>query len=214
MELLSILLTGGMEFLGAPIFDSENFWKLITKTVFNLVIITAIIRYIYYPVTKNKEYLFTYFLISLTVFLLCVLLDSVKLQLGFALGLFAIFGIIRYRTDPIPIKEMTYLFLVIGISVVNALANKKISHAELIFANLMIVFVTFGMERLWLLKPELRKNVIYEKIELIIPERREELIADLKERTGINIIRVEVRRIDFLKDTANLRVFYYEDDSK
>ena len=214
MELLSILLTGGMEFLGAPIFDSENFWKLITKTVFNLVIITTIIRYIYYPVTKNKEYLFTYFLISLTVFLLCVLLDSVKLQLGFALGLFAIFGIIRYRTDPIPIKEMTYLFLVIGISVVNALANKKISHAELIFANLMIVFVTFGMERLWLLKPELRKNIIYEKIELIIPEKKAELIADLEERTGINIIRVEVRRIDFLKDTANLRIFYYEDDSE
>ena len=214
MELLSILLTGGMEFLGAPIFDSENFWKLITKTVFNLVIITTIIRYIYYPVTKNKEYLFTYFLISLTVFLLCVLLDSVKLQLGFALGLFAIFGIIRYRTDPIPIKEMTYLFLVIGISVVNALANKKISHAELIFANLMIVFVTFGMERLWLLKPELRKNIIYEKIELIIPEKKAELIADLEERTGINIIRVDVRRIDFLKDTANLRIFYYEDDSE
>jgi len=214
MELLSILLTGGIEFLGAPIFDSENFWKLITKTVFNLIIITTIIRGIYYPVTKNKDYLFTYFLISLTVFLLCVLLDSVKLQLGFALGLFAIFGIIRYRTDPIPIKEMTYLFLVIGVSVVNALANKKISHAELVFANLMIVFITFGMERLWLLKPELRKNVTYEKIELIVPEKRAELIADLQERTGINIIRVEVRRIDFLKDTANLRVFYYEDDSK
>jgi len=214
MELLSILLNGGMEFLGTPIFDSENFWKLITKTVFNLIIITTIIRYIYYPVTKNKDYLFTYFLISLTVFLLCVLLDSVKLQLGFALGLFAIFGIIRYRTDPIPIKEMTYLFLVIGVSVVNALANKKISHAELVFANLMIVFITFGMERLWLLKPELRKNVTYEKIELIVPEKRAELIADLQERTGINIIRVEVRRIDFLKDTANLRIFYYENDPK
>jgi len=214
MELLSILLTGGMEFLGTPIFDAKDFFTLITKTIFNLVIITVIIRYIYYPVTKNKDYLFTYFLISLTVFLLCVLLDSVKLQLGFALGLFAIFGIIRYRTDPIPIKEMTYLFLVIGISVVNALANKKISHAELVFANLMIVFVAFGMERLWLLKPELRKNVIYEKIELIVPERRAELIADLQERTGINVIRVEVRRIDFLKDTANLRIFYYEDDSK
>jgi len=214
MELLSILLTGGMEFLGTPIFDAKDFFTLITKTIFNLAIITIIIRYIYYPVTKNKDYLFTYFLISLTVFLLCVLLDSVKLQLGFALGLFAIFGIIRYRTDPIPIKEMTYLFLVIGISVVNALANKKISHAELIFANLMIVFVAFGMERLWLLKPELRKNVIYEKIELIVPERRTELIADLQERTGINVIRVEVRRIDFLKDTANLRIFYYENDSK
>jgi hypothetical protein len=212
MELLSILLSGGLEFLGTPIFDSEDFWKLITKTVFNLIIITTIVRYIYYPVTKNKDYLFTYFLISLTVFLLCVLLDSVKLQLGFALGLFAIFGIIRYRTDPIPIKEMTYLFLVIGISVVNALSNKKISHAELVFANLLIVFVTYGMERLWLLKAEIRKNITYEKIELIAPERREELIADLKERTGLNISRIEIRRIDFLKDTANLRVFYYEED--
>jgi len=214
MQLLTILLSGGMEFLGTPLFDAKDFFTLITKTIFNLAIITVIIRYIYYPVTKNKDYLFTYFLISLTVFLLCVLLDSVKLQLGFALGLFAIFGIIRYRTDPIPIKEMTYLFLVIGVSVVNALANKKISHAELVFANLMIVFVTFGMERLWLLKPEFRKNIIYEKIELIVPERRAELIADLQERTGINVIRVEVRRIDFLKDTANLRIFYYENDSK
>ena len=214
MQLLTILLSGGMEFLGTPIFDAKDFWNLITKTIFNLIIITTIIRYIYYPVTKNKDYLFTYFLISLTVFLLCVLLDSVKLQLGFALGLFAIFGIIRYRTDPIPIKEMTYLFLVIGVSVVNALANKKISHAELIFANLMIVFVTFGMERIWLLKGESRKNVIYEKIELIVPERREELLEDLKERIGIDILRVEIRRIDFLRDTANIRIFYYEDNKK
>ena len=213
MELLLILLDS-IEFLGTPLFDSEDFLKLIVKTVFNLIIITVIIRYIYYPVTKNKDYLFTYFLISMTVFLLCVLLDSVKLQLGFALGLFAIFGIIRYRTDPIAIKEMTYLFLVIGISVVNALSNKKISHAELVFANLMIVFVTYGMENLWLLRHQSRKNITYEKIDLIVPEKREELIADLKARTGIDVIRVEIRRIDFLRDTANLRIFYYEDDSE
>ena len=213
MEVLLILLDG-MKFLGTPLFDAENFWKLITKTVFNLIIITVIIRYIYYPVTKNKDYLFTFLLISLTVFLLCILLDSVKLQLGFALGLFAIFGIIRYRTDPIPIKEMTYLFLVIGISVVNALANKKISYAELVFANFLIVFVTYGMEKIWLLRHESRKNIIYEKIELIKPERREELIEDLKERTGIDIIRVEIRRIDFLRDVANVRIFYYEEDSE
>jgi hypothetical protein len=213
MELLLILLDG-IEFLGTPLFDPEDFLKLIVKTGFNLTIITIIIRYIYYPVTKNKDYLFTYFLISMTVFLLCVLLDSVKLQLGFALGLFAIFGIIRYRTDPIAIKEMTYLFLVIGISVVNALSNKKISYAELVFANLMIVFVTYGMENLWLLRHQSRKNITYEKIELILPEKREELIADLKARTGIDVIRVEIRRIDFLRDTANLRIFYYEEDSE
>jgi hypothetical protein len=214
MELLLILLEGGMEFLGTPLWDSEDFLKLLIKGSFNLGIVILIVRYIYYPVTKNKDYLFTYLLISLTVFLLCILLDSVKLQLGFALGLFAIFGIIRYRTDPIPIKEMTYLFLVIGISVVNALANKKISYAELVFANLLIVFVTYGMERIWLLRHESRKNIIYEKIELIKPERREELIEDLKERTGIDIIRVEIRRIDFLRDVANVRIFYYEEDSE
>ena len=213
MSLLLIILDA-LEFLGTPLFDSKDFFKLLVKTAFNLSIILIIVRYIYYPITKNKDYLFTYFLISLTVFLLCVLLDSVKLQLGFALGLFAIFGIIRYRTDPIPIKEMTYLFLVIGISVVNALSNKKISHAELVFANLLIVFVTFGMERIWLLRHETIKNVIYEKIELIVPERREELIQDLKKRTGLDVIRVEVRKIDLLKDVANLRVFYYEEDSK
>ena len=185
MELLLILLEGGMEFLGTPLWDSDDFLKLLIKGSFNLGIVILIVRYIYYPVTKNKDYLFTYLLISLTVFLLCVLLDSVKLQLGFALGLFAIFGIIRYRTDPIPIKEMTYLFLVIGISVVNALANKKISYAELVFANLLIVFVTYGMERIWLLQHESRKNIIYEKIELIVPERREELTTE----GGLNLNR-------------------------
>jgi len=213
MELLLILLDG-IEFLNTPLFDSKDFWKLVVKTVFNLLVITIIIRYIYYPVTKNKDYLFTYFLISLTVFLLCVLLDSVKLELGFALGLFAIFGIIRYRTDPIAIKEMTYLFLVIGVSVINALSNKKISHAELIFANFLIIFITYGMEKIWLLRHQSRKNITYEKIDLIVPEKREELIADLKERTGIDVIRVEIRRIDFLRDTANLRIFYYEEDSE
>jgi len=210
MLLLSFL--EGVEFLGAPVFDSKDFFRLLLKTLFNLSVVLLIARGIYYPLTKNKDYLFTYLLISLTVFVLCVLLDDVKLQLGFALGLFAIFGIIRYRTDPIPIKEMTYLFLVIGVSVVNALANKKISHAELLFANLVIVFVTYGMERLWLLKHESRKNIIYEKIELIVPEKRDELLADLKKRTGINILRFEIKRIDFLRDVANICIYYYDDN--
>ena len=211
MSLLLILLDG-LEFLGTPLFDSKDFFKLIVKAAFNLSIILLIVRYIYYPITKNKDYLFTYLLISLTVFLLCILLDSVKIELAFALGLFAIFGIIRYRTDPIPIKEMTYLFLVIGISVINALANKKISYSELVFANLMIVAVTYGLEKIWLLRHETRKNIIYEKIDLIGPEKRQELLADLKNRTGIDVVRVEIRRVDFLKDIAYLRIFYYEND--
>ena len=202
------------KYFGTPLYDAEDFWKLLVKGLFNLLVVFIIVRYIYYPITKNKDYLFTYFLISLTVFLLCFLLDNVKLQLGFALGLFAIFGIIRYRTDPIPIKEMTYLFLVIGISVVNALANKKISYSELLFANLILIFITYGLEKLWLLRHESRRNITYEKIELIVPDRRDELLLDLKKRTGLDIIRIEIRRIDFLRDVANIRIFYYEEDSK
>jgi len=100
------------------------------------------------------------------------------------------------------------------VSVINALSNKKISHAELIFANFLIIFITYGMEKIWVLRNQSRKNITYEKIDLIVPEKREELIADLKERTGIDVIRVEIRRIDFLRDTANLRIFYYEEDSE
>lgn len=207
------ILIEGAEFLGTPIFDSKDFLKLLIKTSFNLLIVLIIARGIYYPLTKNKDYLFTYLLISLTVFILCVLLDDVKLQLGFALGLFAIFGIIRYRTDPIPIKEMTYLFLVIGVSVVNALANKKISHAELLFANFVIISVTFVLEKLWLLRHESRKSILYEKIELISPDKKDLLLKDLKERTGLNIVRYEVKKIDFMRDVANIIIYYYLDEN-
>ena len=211
-DLLFIL--ADVEIFGSDFFDKKDFIELLVRSAFNFLIVGYIVRYLYYPVTKNKDYLFTYLLISVTVFFLCFLLENVKLELGFALGLFAIFGIIRYRTDAIPIKEMTYLFIVIGISVMNALVNKKISHAEVIFTNVMFIAITYSLEKIWLLKHESRKNITFEKIELILPERKEELLADLKERTGLNITRVEIRNVDFLRDTANLRIFYFEDEQK
>ncbi|MGB2279183.1 MAG: DUF4956 domain-containing protein [Flavobacteriales bacterium] len=211
-DLLFIL--ADVEIFGSDFFDKKDFIELLVRSAFNFLIVGYIVRYLYYPVTKNKDYLFTYLLISVTVFFLCFLLENVKLELGFALGLFAIFGIIRYRTDAIPIKEMTYLFIVIGISVMNALVNKKISHAEVIFTNVMFIAITYGLEKIWLLKHESRKNITFEKIELILPERKEELLADLRERTGLNITRVEIRNVDFLRDTANLRIFYFEDEQK
>ena len=208
-DLLFIL--ADIEIFGSDFFDKKDFIELLVRSAFNFLIVGYIVRYLYYPVTKNKDYLFTYILISVTVFFLCFLLENVKLELGFALGLFAIFGIIRYRTDAIPIKEMTYLFIVIGISVMNALVNKKISHAEVLFTNVIFIAITYGLEKIWLLKRESRKNITFEKIELILPERKEELLADLKQRTGLNITRVEIRNVDFLRDTANLRIFYFED---
>ena len=132
------------------------------------MILLILVRLLYYPVAKRKDYLFTYILLGTAIFLLCFLLENVKLQLGLALGLFAIFGILRYRTSQIPIKEMTYLFIVICISVINALANKKVSYTELIFTNITVLAITFALEKLWLLKHESRKTIIYEKIGILI----------------------------------------------
>ena len=143
-----------------------------------------------------------------------MLLDDIGLGIGFALGLFAIFGIIRYRTNPIPIKEMTYLFVVIGISVINGLSNMKISYLELVFTNVITIIVVYLLERIWLIKNEFLKIIDYENVDLIQPGRRAELIKDLKERTKLDITRVEIGRINFLRDSARLRIFYNDDTSE
>ena len=153
------------QLFGIDFIDTDDFVELLMRFAFTMSIIYVIVKKIYYPRSLRRDYLFTYFLISLIVFFLCILLDNVKLQLGFALGLFAIFGIIRYRTDPIPIKEMTYLFIVIGIAVINALANKKVSYAELLFTNFAIVAVVWILESVWFIRHETQKVVQYEKIE-------------------------------------------------
>ncbi|MFW5804706.1 MAG: DUF4956 domain-containing protein [bacterium] len=186
----------------------EGFFQMIFHFSFNFLIIFIIIRLLYYPVNRRKNYIFTYLLVSTVVFFLCYLLENVKLQLGFALGLFAIFGILRYRTSTITIKEMTYLFIVIGISVINALA--QISFPELMFANFMIIIITLFLEKKWLLKQESQKTIVYEKINLIKPENHHLLKEDLEDRTGLTINKIEIGSIDFLKDIATIRIYYYD----
>ena len=133
------------------------------------------------------------------------------MELGFALGLFAVFGILRYRTEPLPIKEMTYLFIVIGLAMINALANKKISWAELVFVNTTILLVTLSFEKLWFNNEIQSKNVVYERIDLIKMEHRLEMIKDLRERTGLDIVRVQIGKIDLLRDIAIVTVFFRAD---
>lgn len=213
MTLTNITMLSSINFAGVEIIDIPNFLEFIIRFSINLGVIMILVRWLYYSTTKRKDYLFTYILISSVIFLLCFLLESVKLQIGFALGLFAIFGIIRYRTDSMPIKEMTYLFLVIGISVINALTSSNTSLADIFFTNLVLIFITYGLEKLWLLRHESSKSIIYEKINLIKPENYNELITDLRERTGIkNINRVDIGKIDFLKDTCCLTIFYESTD--
>jgi hypothetical protein len=209
MNTLCLLEPDKIDLSGIEIIDFPSFLELVGRFALNIAVILILVRWLYYSTTRRKDYLFTYILISTLIFLLCYLLASVKLQIGFALGLFAIFGIIRYRTSSIPIKEMTYLFLVIGVSIINALADTKTSVAEVLFTNFVIIAITFCMEKIWLLRHELSKTVIYEKIDLIKPDKHQELMDDLKERTGIkNIKRIEIGKIDFLKDTCTLQIYF------
>jgi hypothetical protein len=195
--------------MGIDIIDVPGFLEFVFRFMLNIIVIMVLVRWLYYSGTKRKDYLFTYILISSIVFMLCFLLENVKLQIGFALGLFAIFGIIRYRTDAIPIKEMTYLFLVIGISVINALTSSKSSVADLLFTNIAIIAITYGLEKVWLLKHESSKVILYEKIDLIKPEKYNELMEDLRIRTGIKKIkRIETGKIDFQRDICTLTIFY------
>jgi Domain of unknown function (DUF4956) len=210
---MNTMLLSIPEIFGIQIIDAEDFIELVARFLLNTAVVIVIVRYLYYSIQKRKDYLFSYILIGTIVFLMCFLLENVKLQLGFALGLFAIFGIIRYRTNPIPIKEMTYLFIVIGISVINALANKKVSYVELFFTNLVVILITYLLEKVYLLRHESSKTIIYENIDLIVPEKQAELVKDLKKRTGINISRFEIGRIDFLRDIVRIRIFYFEKDN-
>jgi hypothetical protein len=132
------------------------------------------------------------------------------MEMGFAMGLFAVFGILRYRTEALPIKEMTYLFIVIGIAMINALTNKSISMVELLFTDFVIVGVTLGIELIWFNNHERSKTIVYEKIEMIKPERHEELIADLRERTGLDVFKFTIGNIDFLKDVASIKIYFKE----
>lgn len=193
-------------------FMDEDFQGLILRFVAHLVIVFVIIRLIYYPTSKRRDFLFTYFLISASSFFICWVLHNLKLDMGVGLGLFAIFGIIRYRTDTMPIREMTYLFIVIALSVVNALSSVTVSYSELLFVNLTTVVIVFALEKITWLKHERSKIILYEKIDLIKPQKRAELIQDLQDRTGIQINRVSIGKINFLRDTAQVIIYYYDQD--
>ena len=187
---------------------SPDIWNLIIRYSFNLVIIFILVRLIYYRFWKNSNYAFTYFMFNTVIFFVCYMLSSVRLSIGFAFGLFAVFAILRYRTKPIPIREMTYLFIVITVGVINSLTTSDISYVEILFTNLTIIVLAFVLESYWQKYFLLESVVIYEKIENIKPEYHERLLSDLRERTGLDIKRFEIVRTDFLRDVARLKVYH------
>jgi len=190
---------------------SSDVINLMIRFGFNLSIAFIIIKLIYHRNrSSNLDFVFTYFMFNSLIFFFAYLLGNITINMGFAFGLFAVFAILRYRTDPIPIKEMTYLFIVITIGVINALSGDEVSYSTLLFTNITLVVLTYFLETYWQKNLLVRMTVEYEKIENIKPENRDALLADLKERTGLNIQSYEFRRMNFLRDTARIRIYYKE----
>ena len=199
-----------MEFLEIPLFD-DDVYKLLVRFTINLVFLALVVGVSYHLHQKNYRYVFNFLIMNVMVFFICFTLKKMELGLGMALGLFAIFTIIRYRTDAIAVKDMTYLFVVIGIAVISALSNKKTSYAELLVTNLIIFGATYFLEIALARPPKAKlctQDVIYDKLEMLHPGNEEQLNADLKLRTGIDPVRVDVKKIDLQKGSASISVRY------
>ena len=191
---------------------TEGVGGMVLRFLFNLLVVTGVSRWLYYPKGRRRDYLFVFVIISISIFLMVYLLGSLKLKIGFALGLFAIFGIIRYRTEQMPVREMTFLFVIIAMSVVNALSASINIGQQLLANGLLVAAVWLSERRLWLASVK-AKLVVYDRVDNLSPEKHDELVADLAQRTGLKVRDVEVGNVDFLRDAARLKVFYESDSS-
>lgn len=191
--------------------DAPALVEMLCRFTLNIVMVWIVVHFFYYPKSRRRDYYFTFLLFAVSIFMLIYLMDGAKMKIGAALGLFAVFGIIRYRTESVPIREMTYLFFLVALSVVNGMAQ-KLSIAELIAANIIFVIAVSIAESNLLARHVSCKYVRYDKIALITPDKRAEMIEDLEKRLGVSIINVEVGSIDFLKDSALIKVYYHNPD--
>lgn len=197
----------GASFLGVPVLEAESLLMLILRFGFNLIVSWIVARCFYYRNGGRRNYLMTFMLFSSAMFLLLFLMENVKLQIGFTLGLFAIFGMIRYRTETVPVREMTYLFIIIALSVINGIAL-NVSYVELISANALIILLLWACEAFRTKDSTASRIVLYDKIELITPDRRKELIEDLSKRLGCDVTDIEIGHVDMLRDAAFIKVTY------
>jgi len=190
-----------------------NIAQFSNRAIIDFVTIVLLVGLIYYPKHKNKDFIFNFVLFNIVNFMICSLLGAVKIKIGFAFGLFAMFSIIRYRTIAISIKDMGYFFVCVALGMINSLASVEDGYYVLIICNAVILLLTFLLERLDFLKNENNKDIVYDNVELIRPENKLLLLQDLKLRTGLDIHKVDVISIDYLKDTALLKAYYFSKES-
>ncbi len=192
---------------GSAGFTFDAIKDMLLHFFFNLLISWIIVHFFYYRRGGRKNYYFTFLIFSSAMFILLFVMNNLSLQIGFTLGLFAIFGMIRYRTETVPVREMTYLFIIIAISIINGI-GAEVPFAQLVVANVVMIALIWVLEALKLGGRTSTKVILYDRIELITPEHREELIADIEKRIGIKVESVEVGSVDFLRDSAYLKVTY------
>ena len=206
--------------IGLTLFDPQHFVSLVMRFLINLLAVSVIARYFYYPHSQRRDYMFIFILMSASIFLLVSLMEGDNMNIGAAMGLFAIFGIMRFRTEAVPIREMTYLFMLIAVSVVNALGRAEyhpkadywdgFGLVTIVFVNLIFVGMAWLFESSKLVSTSCSRYIKYDNVALIAPDKREELKADLEQRTGLKIERLEIGLVDFLKDACLIRIFYNE----
>lgn len=197
-----------IEFLDMQFIDVPSLGQMLARFFINILFVFILIQFFYYRKSRRLDYYFTFTLISISIFFLIYLLSSVKIKVGMALGLFAIFGIIRYRTETIPVREMTYMFVIISLSVINAIAG-NLSLMELFATNIIYIIAVWIVESVrGGLRHLASKLILYDRVDNIKPEQRQELIEDLRKRTGLNIVKVDVGAVNYLQDTVMLKIYF------
>ena len=217
MDIISKLNYDLGNFIGVTLFDPQHFISLVIRFLINLAVVSIIARYFYYPRSHRRDYMFIFILMAMSIFMLVTLMEGDAMNLGAAMGLFAIFGIMRFRTEAVPIREMTYLFMLIALSVVNALARAEyhpkadywdgVGIVTILFVNLVFILMAWLFESSRLVSSNCSRYIIYDNVDLLAPNKREELKADLEKRTGLKILRLEVGIINYLKDSCLIRIW-------
>ncbi len=191
----------------------SSFTSFLVSFIFNLIVAIIVVRFIYYPSTHNKRYVFSFLAFNTIIYFVLSFMASIEIGVGVGFGLFAIFSILRYRTDPIPVREMTYLFIITALPVMNSAGLDGELWPQLVLANGAVMVILLVLEKEWGFHYETSKRIIYERVELIRPDQRIALVADLEARTGLKIKRVSIGKVDFLRDIVDIKV-YYDDPSQ
>jgi hypothetical protein len=189
------------------LFDKLND-KFFMRLLIDMLAMVVLIRLVYFPIYKKKDFFFTFFMFNIIIFILTYLLNKVDISMGAAFGMFAVFSLLRYRTENISTKDMTYLFITIALGLITSVS--KGTYFEIGLINVIVIVSVFALDGNLLLKNEMIQYIQYEHIENIKPENQSLLLEDLKKRTGLNIHKISITKVDFLRDTAVIKIYYYE----